>query len=123
METLKRISIPEEKTFDGTVFPLSVSPNEQIKTIEESIDFVKNNYDSIRAELKKHGAILFRDFPVQSPKDFNDFAVAFGWLNLPYIGGAAVRHNVYGVVFTSYVFSSIHRIYEWLILEFFCLKK
>ena len=49
--------------------------------------------------LIKHGAILFRGFPVNEPKDFNDFALTFGWQDLPYIGGAAVRKNIYGFVF------------------------
>ena len=101
MHTLNTISIPEERYFNGKVFPLTVCPNENINTIEKTVDFIKANYESIRRELKNHGAILFRNFPVQSPKDFNDFSLAFGWENLPYIGGAAVRHNVYGVVFTS----------------------
>jgi hypothetical protein len=101
METLKQISIPEEKHFDGRPFPLTVAPSEDIKTIDDAVNFVKNNYASIHKELKNHGAILFRDFPIENPKDFNDFSVAFGWENLPYIGGAAVRHNIYGVVFTS----------------------
>jgi hypothetical protein len=101
METLKRISIPEEKHFDGRPFPLTVSPNENIQSIEQAVSFIKNNYASIHKELKQHGAILFRDFPVESPKDFNDFSLAFGWDNLPYIGGAAVRTNIVGVVFTS----------------------
>jgi hypothetical protein len=101
METLKRISIPEEKHFDGRPFPLTVTPGENMQTIEKAVDFVKNNYESIHKQLKNHGAILFRDFPIESPKDFHEFSVAFGWENLPYIGGAAVRHNIYGVVFTS----------------------
>jgi hypothetical protein len=51
--------------------------------------------------LLKHGAILFRGFPVNEPKDFNEFALTFGWKDLPYIGGAAVRTKICGVVFTS----------------------
>jgi hypothetical protein len=44
--------------------------------------------DSILAKLLVHGAILFRGFPVKSAKDFNDFALAFGWEDLPYIGSS-----------------------------------
>lgn len=51
--------------------------------------------------LTQHGAILFRNFPLKTAADFNEFAIAFGYENLPYIGGAAVRTNLVGVVFTT----------------------
>jgi hypothetical protein len=101
MDNLVKISIKEEKYFNGQPFPLSVSPNETIVTLNDSIKFVNENIISIKAELKKHGVILFRDFPVQNAQDFNEFVLAFGWKNLPYLGGAAVRTNVCGVVFTA----------------------
>ena len=74
--------------------------NGKLKTIENCIEFLRNNLISIKSELKKHAVILFRDFPVNTTKDFNDFALAFSWENFPYIGGAALRTNFYGVVFT-----------------------
>jgi hypothetical protein len=43
----------------------------------------------------KHGAILFRGFPVESPSDFNDFANAFGWDNFESVGGASVCKRLY----------------------------
>ena len=101
MSNLKLISIPEEKFVDETLFPLTIAPNENVKTIEDTIGFLKNNLTEINSKLLEHGAVLFRGFPINSPKDFNDFALAFGWEDLPYIGGAAVRTNIYGVVFTS----------------------
>ena len=81
-----KISIPEEKVINGNVFPLTIGPNEDTKSIEETIKFVKTNLNELLDELKNHGAILFRGFPIKEPKDFNDFALSFGWENLPYIG-------------------------------------
>lgn len=101
MNKLKPISIPEERIFDGRAFPLTVGPSDDIKSLSDAIEFVKANTDSIQTELKAHGAILFRDFPIQSAQGFNEFVLAFGWKDLPYIGGAAVRSNVCGVVFTA----------------------
>ena len=101
MSNLNIISIPEEKVIDGEVFPLSVSPNVSIKTMSDTLAFLTQNRDEILAKLLQHGSILFRGFPVADAKDFNDFVLAFGWQELPYIGGAAVRNNVCGVVFTS----------------------
>jgi hypothetical protein len=102
MSELKTISIEEEKCFNGLIFPLTLAPSPSITTMDQTIDYLKNNMKELLEKLIKHGAILFRGFPVNDAKDFNDFAVAFGWDDLPYIGGAAVRTNVYGVVFTSY---------------------
>ena len=105
MSNLKLTSIPEEKKVDGTLFPLTIAPNENIITTGDAVEFIKNNLEEINSKLLEHGAVLFRGFPLNSAKDFNDFALAFGWRDLPYIGGAAVRTNIYGVVFTSYVSS------------------
>jgi hypothetical protein len=101
MDNLGKISIGEEKFFDKKPFPLTVTPNKDIQTADDSICFVKENVESILVELKKHGVILFRDFPIQNAQDFNVFALSFGWDNLPYLGGAAVRTNICGVVFTA----------------------
>ena len=42
-----------------------------------------------------------RGFPVNDANDFNEFSLAFGWTELPYIGGAAVRKHVTGTVYTA----------------------
>jgi alpha-ketoglutarate-dependent taurine dioxygenase len=103
MSDLREIHIEEQKTFNNLSFPLVLSPNEEIKSIEETIKYIENdtNKKYILDKLLQHGAILFRGFPVVDAKDFNEFSLAFGWEDLPYIGGAAPRSNVIGVVFTS----------------------
>src|SRR5690242_15640865 len=52
-------------------FPLVVQP-----TIDgvNLVTWAGNNKEYIRNELAKHGAILFRNFTVDSPKKFEDFA-------------------------------------------------
>lgn len=98
-----RIKIPEQKSFNGFDFPLTYGPDQEQPplTTEAFIAYIKANYNSLMDSLLNHGAILFRGFPVNDAKDFNDFSLAFGWQDLPYLGGAAVRKNIYGVVFTS----------------------
>lgn len=98
---MSQISIPEEKVFNDLAFPLTLAPTEALKTSENVAEYIKTNYNHLMDLLLKHGAILFRGFPVMDAKDFNEFSLAFGWQDLPYIGGAAVRKNVYGIVFTS----------------------
>ena len=89
--SLKKGSIPEEKIINGNVFPLTLIPNSYGDSIEEIVYFINSNLDEIKKELKIHGAILFRDFPIKDPKDFNDFVLAFGWQDLPYIGKCLLR--------------------------------
>lgn len=83
---MRQISIKEEKIFDNVVFPLTLAPSENLKTTESIVGYIKENYDDIMSKLLKHGAILFRGFSVNDAKDFNDFSLAFGWKDLPYIG-------------------------------------
>lgn len=63
--------------------------------------YIAANRDGLQAELDKHACILFRGFDVTSAQQFNDFVMACGKDELPYIGGAAPRTNVCGRVFTS----------------------
>jgi len=44
---------------------------------------------------------LFRGFPTGDAQAFSDFVEAFGFENLPYVGGAAPRKKVVGDVFTA----------------------
>ena len=103
MSIFKEINIDEQKWFNNLPFPLVLSPQEGFETIEKTVEFIKSeeNRRNLLDKLIEHGAILFRGFPVNEAKDFNEFSLAFGWQDLPYVGGAAPRSNVTGVVFTS----------------------
>jgi hypothetical protein len=84
--SLNILTIEEQKQIQNVTFPLTLSPPKSNITFEETLDFIESNRTELLDKLLQHGVILFRGFPVQSPKDFNDFAVKFGWENLPYIG-------------------------------------
>jgi hypothetical protein len=91
MSELREIKIEEQKYFNNLPFPLVLTPpNEGLETIEATVDYLKNeeNRKLIIDKLIQHGAILFRGLLVNNAKDFNEFALAFGWEDLPYIGGA-----------------------------------
>lgn len=83
---MNKISIKEQKMISQTEFPLVLSPDSENITFKETLDYVSKNLESILTDLKIHGAILFRGFPINDAKDFNDFCLAFGWKDLPYIG-------------------------------------
>ena len=52
MTSLKFISIPEEKTINGSLFPLTIAPNDSIKTIGDTVEFLKQNLDLILSRPK-----------------------------------------------------------------------
>jgi len=110
------LSVPEQKHFDGVgAFPFvygvaqsqSSSVDEadslqsQSSSIEEAVKWVQANKKTLENKLLHHGAILFRGFPTNDATAFNTFVEAFGFENLPYIGGAAPRKQVVGNVFTA----------------------
>jgi hypothetical protein len=64
-------------------------------------EWIARHHDTLMAELLQYGAILFRGFPTNTANDFNAVVEAFGFENLPYVGGAAPRKHVVGTVFTS----------------------
>jgi len=97
---IKCISVPEQKKFDGKVFPLVCSPEKPI-SLADSIEWISNHQDEIDRQLLDHGVILFRGFSIDSPDKFNSFIEAFGFNNLPYVGGAAVRKQLAPRVFTA----------------------
>jgi len=70
-------------------------------TLTDALEWVKVNKARIEAALLVHGAILFRNFPTDDAAAFSAFVEAFGYENLPYIGGAAPRKQVVGNVFTA----------------------
>ncbi|XP_076914714.1 clavaminate synthase-like protein At3g21360 [Bidens hawaiensis] len=100
----REVELPEQKsTADGVLFPAVLSPTAAINNItisafEEAIKAEKPWLESV---LKKSSAILFRDFPVSSPSDFNTVVEAFGYPEAPYVGGRATRVNVVGRVYTA----------------------
>jgi hypothetical protein len=97
------VSIAEQKTYAGQVFPLVLSPNAEnaAQNINFWLDWAREHKAPIKDELLKYGAVLFRDFPIQSPQDFDAFVKVFGYKAFPYVGGAAPRTVVTGDVFTA----------------------
>lgn len=109
------VRIPQQKPINinghggggGDIFfPTVLSPypkiNPSLVTVTEAIKAERHDDKPwIHPLLHQTGAILFRGFPLTSASDFNHFVEAFGFLELPYVGGAAPRTNVVGRVFTA----------------------
>ncbi|KAK4266888.1 hypothetical protein QN277_023751 [Acacia crassicarpa] len=98
-----KIQIPQQKLYNGIQFPSVVSPpsstsSSSLSLLTQSIRFHKQFLESL---LLESGAVLLRGSPLNTASDFNDVVEAFGYEELPYVGGAAPRTNVVGRVFTA----------------------
>lgn len=103
-EAFVEIQIPQQKLYNnGIRFPSAVSPvspttSWSLSHFTQSIQTQKPFLESL---LLESGAVVFRGFPVKTASDFNHVVEAFGYKELPYVGGAAPRTNVVGRVFTA----------------------
>lgn len=93
---------------EGQVLPLIITP------VDEGIDaleWARANREYIETRLQKHGAILFRGFPVSTTDGFHDFAAAVAGDLLEYKERSSPRHEEGDKVYTSTDFPPEHRIY------------
>lgn len=65
----------DDFNFEGT-FPLVVSPGHRVLNLQELQQKLHDNKSQIEQLLLKHGALLFRGFPVNSAKHFSEFITA-----------------------------------------------
>ncbi|XP_050285980.1 clavaminate synthase-like protein At3g21360 isoform X5 [Quercus robur] len=104
-ETFLEFQIPHQKLFNGIQFPLVLSPNPKSQTPPSSLSLftqaIKTEKTFLDSVLHKSGAVLLRGFPVNTASDFNDVVEAFGFEELPYVGGAAPRNKVVGRISTT----------------------
>ncbi|KAI7741347.1 hypothetical protein M8C21_029252, partial [Ambrosia artemisiifolia] len=100
----QQVELPQQKKLDdGILFPVVLSPNPNnakadLCSFTEAIRCQKSWLEDL---LQKSGAILFRGFPVESPFDFNDVVEATGFPPMEYIGGGALRTQVFSRVYTA----------------------
>ena len=100
--------VREELFAPGQELPLVIRP------VEEGIDalkWVRENREYIETRLRKHGAILFRGFPIATTDGFHDFAAAVAGELLEYKERSSPRHEEGDKVYTSTDFPPEHRIY------------
>lgn len=96
----------EKQQFHPEAFPLvyTLSPATGASgKLDEVSVWVQANLGRLQAELKEHGAILFRGFPVVTDQDFDAFIQFFGMKNFTYTDSLsnAVRRNRTERVFTA----------------------
>ncbi|KAD5317747.1 hypothetical protein E3N88_17693 [Mikania micrantha] len=94
--------LPQQKSENGVVFPVVLSPNPKIAKTVYLTEAIKANKTWLDSLLNRSGAILFRGFPVSSASDFNDVVESSGYEDFSYgVGGVGTRTKVVGRVYTA----------------------
>ncbi|KAK4754028.1 hypothetical protein SAY87_002132 [Trapa incisa] len=101
------IRIPHQKFYSSAPFPSVLSPapagaaTSQPASTSLLVRSVKAQRPYLESLLHRTGAVLLRGFGLSTAEEFNEVVDAFGFEELPYVGGAAPRTNVCGRVFTA----------------------
>ncbi len=93
----------KESFLNSQQLPLLVEPIGNGNSKEELTQWLKANRTSIGNKFVKHGAILFRDFDINTPKAFEDVALAVDPKLEHAYYGTSPRNMVKG---TNYVFTA-----------------
>ncbi|KAL4183956.1 hypothetical protein AMTRI_Chr11g100910 [Amborella trichopoda] len=103
--------VKEEKWFGEIVFPRTLLPShgfeDGLSTPSHEggetrlAEAVRANRGWLDEQLSRHGAILFRGFDVHRAEDFGSVVEAFGWEEMVYEAGGAVRSKVADRVYTA----------------------
>ncbi|XP_037404480.1 clavaminate synthase-like protein At3g21360 [Triticum dicoccoides] len=99
--------LPEQRAVEGVAFPAVLVPSGGPPgpgegSLDEFLAAVRSERASrVEPLLREAGAVLLRGFPARTAADFDAAVEAFGYEELPYVGGAAPRTNVVGRVFTA----------------------
>lgn len=96
MSVVRIARIPEAKEYGGKAFPLCYQPAEKGVGPLGLSEWISRNRAKLQAQLRDHGAVLFRGFDLRAPTEQATAMIALGLRSMPYVGGAAVRNKVVG---------------------------
>lgn len=96
---LKAVTVPEQKVFDGKVFPLILVP--EWDGARDWTIWLEEHAGKIRDLLFEFGGILFRGFDVDTAKKFDDFCRSWQMKEFHFSGNFANRTAVTGHVYTA----------------------
>jgi hypothetical protein len=103
LNTAEEISLPGQQNYDGKSFPLAIAWRGSADDREGALAWLQERRRELDAKATRHGALLFRDFPVATPEDFDAFIRAFDYPNFKYEDSLS---NAVRVVRTERVFSA-----------------
>jgi hypothetical protein len=94
---------PSQQTYDGEPFPFVMRCETRGSDLTAAATWVAAHRDELVNKAARHGAVLFRGFPLLTAEDFDAFVAAFHLPNFPYYESLsnAVRTNRTPRVFTA----------------------
>src|SRR3954466_8638365 len=100
---MEPVTVPGDRMYQDEVFPLALECKSPGATLAAATDWVRAHREKLLDEASRHGAVLFRGFPLNSPEDCDAFVAAFGLTNFPYIESLS---NAVRVNYTERIFSA-----------------
>lgn len=97
------VTVAGQQDCDGHVFPLVLQCQDEGTDLASVESWIREHRQELTEQASQHGAILFRDFPLATPEDFDRFIVAFGYQNFRYEDSLS---NAVRVVKTERVFTA-----------------
>lgn len=101
----KLVEVPNMQSWNGRVFPLAYTGGSRDSGGLSTwlVTWLVHNKQMLKQQATEHGAVLFRDFGLAGPEDFDRLIAALAIANFPYRESLsnAVRKN-----FTDRVFSA-----------------
>lgn len=100
---MQELRLEQQTSIAEVSFPLVFTLPKEIKESPKSylLNWIETNRGKLDNLLRKHKAILFRNVSLLTAQDFHDAIVAFDYLTMDYVGGAAVRTQITERVFTA----------------------
>lgn len=97
------VPVPGQQRHDGEPFPLVLECRTPGVSLDDAVGWIGEHRARLGAQAGRHGAILFRGFPVRTAEDFDRFVAAFGLEDFAYEDSLsnAVRVNRTPRVFTA----------------------
>ena len=97
------IEVNNQQSHADTKFPYVLQCGTAIRSLDDAVAWVRTNKDELIQSASQHGAILFRDFPMKTAEEFDQFVGGFGLSNFEY---AKSMSNAVRVNRTERVFSA-----------------
>lgn len=97
------ISIPDQQSYDDSVFPYVFQSMTEGASLTDVVAWVGESKDELLQLATRHGAVLFRGFPLATAPDFDALVAALEVENFPYRKSLS---NAVRVNFTERVFSA-----------------
>lgn len=100
--------VRSERLLPQTDLPLALFPNVEDLDL---ISWAESHRDLIQSLLLRHGGLLFRNFRITSPSEFQQFITAVSGEPLPYKEQTSPRNRVHGNIYTSTEYPPEHVIF------------